>query len=414
MQAQLASAQNSRQRVLLPLRALCKSRMATPAPAREALVRTQLGQEWRLLVRPPPTAASLASAGLRHRHGPGFAGLGRSAKERRRALFGFEYEHAAHERRRHRLAEAEAERVAQQLDEEEQIAFALINRRMMEAAAARQEHAYSADVDALDAEAGRELSFGSAEERRSWLLHRALWDDSESSDDSNGSGSERRRPSRDVLDEFPDLRVLRTKGRAVNFSCCAPMDREPFKFGADLSTETWEVSPLVKQCVKQCVQLTERQMRGMYDAARWKWDASKVRRRFNHPDSRFIVAETKGLPAGESDAGSDSDADAGSQQSRMLGFANFRFMTEDEAAVLYVMELQVDLADVAVRRSGVATHMMGLLERVARYWGMEWIMLTTFKKVNPVAYRFYTEKLGYEIDETSPTDKAHVILSKRL
>ena len=58
---------------------------------------------------------------------------------------------------------------------------------------------------------------------------------------------------------------------------------------------------------------------------------------------------------------------------------------------------------------------MDLLESVAEEYEMDWVMLTVFKG-NTNALRFY-EKLGYSVDDTSPTkesDATYLILSKEI
>ena len=67
------------------------------------------------------------------------------------------------------------------------------------------------------------------------------------------------------------------------------------------------------------------------------------------------------------------------------------------------------------QRKGLGKFMMTALEKCARYWGMEKLVLTTLKN-NPDAMEFFT-KLGFVTDETSPDlleNQAYEILSKHL
>mmetsp|Transcript_31252 Transcript_31252/g.42329 ORF Transcript_31252/g.42329 Transcript_31252/m.42329 type:complete len:93 (-) Transcript_31252:59-337(-) len=60
---------------------------------------------------------------------------------------------------------------------------------------------------------------------------------------------------------------------------------------------------------------------------------------------------------------------------------------------------------------------MLVLERIAMQFGMKKVMLTVFK-CNAVAMSFYVEKMGYQVDDTSPScfgeDCSYEILSKVL
>ncbi|GBG26343.1 Ankyrin repeat domain-containing protein 1 [Hondaea fermentalgiana] len=179
---------------------------------------------------------------------------------------------------------------------------------------------------------------------------------------------------RNVLSEFPDLTMHKGNGHSFVMEFLAPSD------GTD-SAET----------ITACLDLTERNMRAAYAEAKWKWDRDKKRAQLVKSASRFVIARHQ-----------DSGA--------LAGFVNFRFTIEGKALVFYVYEIQVDLSTAA--HSGLGSFLMLLMERVARYWEMDWLMLTCFR-ANEQAMRFYA-KLGFAIDETSPKDKAHVIMSKQL
>ena len=58
---------------------------------------------------------------------------------------------------------------------------------------------------------------------------------------------------------------------------------------------------------------------------------------------------------------------------------------------------------------------MKLLERVAKEFEMDWVMLTVFKQ-NQAAMSFY-KRIGYKVDETSPnpnSEASYLILSKEI
>ncbi|KAJ8907532.1 hypothetical protein NDN08_007643 [Rhodosorus marinus] len=67
------------------------------------------------------------------------------------------------------------------------------------------------------------------------------------------------------------------------------------------------------------------------------------------------------------------------------GFASFRFCVEDDEAILYIYELQVDEK---VRGKGIGKHMLKLLEEVAAHMKMSKVILTVHKS-NERAIAFY-------------------------
>jgi len=139
-----------------------------------------------------------------------------------------------------------------------------------------------------------------------------------------------------------------------------------------------------RDIISYCVSLTERNMKLLYTLAKsgWSWDSKEKRRELEDKDARILVAYT-----------------GDREHPEPVGFVHFRFLKEDEAAVLYVYELQLDVEILA--RKGLGTHFMKLLEDIAENWEMDWIMLTVFNR-NERALNFY-DRLGYAIDETSPT-----------
>ena len=99
----------------------------------------------------------------------------------------------------------------------------------------------------------------------------------------------------------------------------------------------------------------------------------------------------------------------------LLAFAHIRFMVETNVEVLYIYEIQVAAS---VRRAGLGKHLMQVMELAGFKLGMKKIMLTVLK-LNKGAHQFYTEKLKYTADETSPStevedDAPYEILSKSL
>ena len=81
-----------------------------------------------------------------------------------------------------------------------------------------------------------------------------------------------------------------------------------------------------------------------------------------------------------------------------LGFVMLQFCMEADRPVLYLLELQLTEQ---CRGKGLGGFLMRQLDLIAKQASMQCVMLTVFK-ANEGALRFY-EKLGYQIDETSPS-----------
>mmetsp|Transcript_17662 Transcript_17662/g.29994 ORF Transcript_17662/g.29994 Transcript_17662/m.29994 type:complete len:285 (-) Transcript_17662:1692-2546(-) len=178
--------------------------------------------------------------------------------------------------------------------------------------------------------------------------------------------------TRNLLDEFPDYTYYKDKlGASWNFEMCPVLDEETLTY---------------------CVELTKQNMQSLYLTAGWTWNPEKKRNQMRKGDSRVFVVK---------------DADTNER----AGFAWVRFMREDDALVCYIYELQVGRK---FQGRGIGKQLFNLLEKVARYWEMEWLMLTCFN-CNTLAMNFYKD-CGCERDETSPEDgeKNHQILSKKL
>ncbi|KAI7854544.1 hypothetical protein BDC45DRAFT_440681 [Circinella umbellata] len=97
-------------------------------------------------------------------------------------------------------------------------------------------------------------------------------------------------------------------------------------------------------------------------------------------------------------------ARAASDPQDLKGFLSFQILHEETmdddimAQAAYCFELQLIPT---ARSQGLGEFLMRLLERIGNYWKMDKIMLTVFK-ANKGGFRFYTEKLGFTLDEISP------------
>ena len=128
-------------------------------------------------------------------------------------------------------------------------------------------------------------------------------------------------------------------------------------------------------------------------------------------DLRYLVVRKKEFAQEEEE---EEDVDG-----EIQGFCSFMLTYEDGLEVVYCYELHLMPQ---LRGLGIGKLLMSLMEGVGSRVGVEKAMLTVFVE-NQGARRFY-EKLGYDVDEYSPSAKrlrggiikkpTYVILSKRL
>lgn len=132
----------------------------------------------------------------------------------------------------------------------------------------------------------------------------------------------------------------------------------------------------------ECLVLFENNMGEMYRNSSWGLDMEAKSAELRHEKARFLFAI-------------DNDE-------KLAGFVHFRFEYDDEespsCAVMYIYEIQIESA---YRRCGLGKRLMGITERIAREQSMPKVVLTVFK-TNHQAMAFYTKRLGYDIDESSP------------
>lgn len=139
--------------------------------------------------------------------------------------------------------------------------------------------------------------------------------------------------------------------------------------------------------LKACLQLFEANMGDLYRNSSWGLHMDEKQDEWTHSTSRWIVLRK-----------SDKN---------LAAFCNYRFLVEEDVAVLYVYELQVRLM-----RQGYGKRLMEAMESIARTVGLDKVVLTVFVR-NTAAREFY-RALHYACDENSPDDEDYVILSKRI
>uniref|UniRef100_M4BHW8 N-alpha-acetyltransferase 40 n=1 Tax=Hyaloperonospora arabidopsidis (strain Emoy2) TaxID=559515 RepID=M4BHW8_HYAAE len=139
-----------------------------------------------------------------------------------------------------------------------------------------------------------------------------------------------------------------------------------------------------------------------YQASNWGYDSRAKREELFADEARYLLVY-------------DESIQALHPLKPLVGFVHFRFLDDDGALVLYLYEIQLAAK---VQRQGLGKFLMILLLLVAKKHGMELMVLTVFKR-NAGAMRFYTERMGFKIDETSPSacrddSQDYEILSKSI
>ena len=116
-----------------------------------------------------------------------------------------------------------------------------------------------------------------------------------------------------------------------------------------------------------------------YEASSWGWDREKKWAELCDESARYLLVQD-------------------SESKRLVAFAHFRFEMEASEAVLYCYELQVNRR---FQRGGLGGYLVKCLELIALKSHMDKILLTVFPH-NSSAVTFYTKKMMFSIDDTSP------------
>mmetsp|Transcript_5100 Transcript_5100/g.6663 ORF Transcript_5100/g.6663 Transcript_5100/m.6663 type:complete len:240 (+) Transcript_5100:292-1011(+) len=152
--------------------------------------------------------------------------------------------------------------------------------------------------------------------------------------------------------------------------------------------------------------LFEENMGELYKASSWGLDLEAKKEEFEHRKARFLIVTTSS--AGASDT----------SEEKLVGFCHYRFNYDDDeypsCVALYLYEIQVSST---FQSKSIGQFLMQVLNQIAQQASMSKVMLTVFK-ANQRAMGFYTQKLQYKIDATSPSQTKHYadyeILSKVL
>jgi N-alpha-acetyltransferase 40 len=143
--------------------------------------------------------------------------------------------------------------------------------------------------------------------------------------------------------------------------------------------------------LQQCLDLFQENMSKLYQESSWGLNLEEKKEELQHANARFLLLQQQQQQPKES-----------SSTSIMVAFVHFRFEYDDEehptCAVLYVYELQVQQH---FHGQGLGRKLMDILHAIAKAQDMPKVVLTVFH-ANIGARKFY-DKLGYTVDETSPS-----------
>ncbi|XP_063627831.1 N-alpha-acetyltransferase 40 [Cydia splendana] len=160
----------------------------------------------------------------------------------------------------------------------------------------------------------------------------------------------------------------------------------------DLDVEMYiqRVADLDKSVLDWAIDLTERNMKKLYETCAWGWNKEKKVEEMMDDSAWYLIAKEK--------------------SGTLLAFSHFRFDMDFGIPVLYCYEVQVEAAG---RRRGLGQRVLSVLEKLALATRMRCVRLTALTH-NPAASAFF-RACGYVLDETSPAleEAAHYeILSK--
>ncbi|XP_047509191.1 N-alpha-acetyltransferase 40 [Pieris napi] len=149
------------------------------------------------------------------------------------------------------------------------------------------------------------------------------------------------------------------------------------------------VTELDKNVLQWAIDLTERNMKNLYETCAWGWNRDRKVEEMTEDSAWYLIAKEK-----------DS----------LLAFSHFRFDLDFGDPVLYCYEVQVEADG---RRRGLGQRMLRVLEKLAAATRMRSVRLTALTH-NPSASAFF-RACGYSLDDTSPPKEEanhYEILSK--
>lgn len=148
----------------------------------------------------------------------------------------------------------------------------------------------------------------------------------------------------------------------------------------NLNLEIHTPSSIPRHDLDQCFSLVCDNLKSCYENSSWGWHPDQKREELAEPDTRYLIVRDT--------------------TDTMRGFLSFQMIAEEDVAIIYCWELQLSPD---IRGRGVGKNLMHVMHDIARTNGLEMAMLTVFT-ANEIACQFYN-KLGYEVDESSPKDR---------
>ncbi|KAI8340711.1 hypothetical protein BC941DRAFT_417979 [Chlamydoabsidia padenii] len=160
----------------------------------------------------------------------------------------------------------------------------------------------------------------------------------------------------------------------------------PLTYKTDITIDYYHSSNLPEHLISWTFDLVKTNLYHLYIRSNDGWDETGKKEELQAPEARYLIARSTMDPTD------------------LKGFLMFQMVQEETmdddymAEVAYCYELQ--LAEHA-RNQGLGEYLMDLLFQIGHYWKLEKVMLTVFKD-NKGAMRFYTDKMGFKLDEISP------------
>lgn len=154
----------------------------------------------------------------------------------------------------------------------------------------------------------------------------------------------------------------------------------------DLVIDYYSVTDLPNELHEWTFNLVKSNLRDMYEKSNGGWNEEEKRKEMLTPQARYLIARSVSDPKD------------------YKGFLLFQMVQEETmdddimANCAYCYEIQLTES---ARRKGLGEFLMKLLEQIGSHWKMDKVMLTVFKS-NKGAFKFYTDKLGFKLDEISP------------
>lgn len=133
--------------------------------------------------------------------------------------------------------------------------------------------------------------------------------------------------------------------------------------------------------------LTKNNMEAMYEET-WGWNDKSKRREINDERMWFLLAKD--------------------ENDKAVAFSSFRFDIDYSEPVVYCYEIQLEKS---VQRNGLGKFMMQVLQLFAIKFRMHKVVVTVLE-CNDTSMAFFTEKLKYVCDPSTPVDECYSILCK--